>query len=86
MTIAPRYSGWPSMRNPIELHLPDGGHIMLSIAAWVGDDQRDELMALFAAADGSQRDIASAMTAIAEDLDLPITRSTGHSPTVVIIG
>jgi hypothetical protein len=80
-------SGLPGDPNAIELHLPDGGHVILSIEDAVtrlGSDG-DQLIDALIHTEGAERDVERAVTGTADRLDLRCVSSTSHHPTVIAI-
>jgi hypothetical protein len=70
----------------IELHLADGGQVVLTIdeaAARSGVDC-DGLIEVLLRVDGSEQDVERAIQAAAEDLGLHCVSSSRH-PTIVVI-
>ena len=71
---------------PIELQLPDGGHVVMSFEddrARQGDEGV-ELVGALVRADGSERDIERAIRERAEGLGLRCETSSEH-PTAILI-
>ena len=79
--------GRPGDDGPIEVHLPDGGHVIVAI-----EDRTirsgaacDELIHALVWTDGSEQDIERAIVAEAQALGLRCTTSSGHHSTIVTI-
>jgi hypothetical protein len=73
--------------NAIELHLPDGGHVILSIedpVTRLGADG-DQLIDVLIHTEGAECDVERALTGTAERLDLRCVSSTSQHPTVIAI-
>ena len=77
----------PGDDGPIEVHLPDGGHVIVAI-----EDRTircsavcDELIHTLVWTDGSEQDIERAIVAQAQALGLRCTTSSGHHSTIVAI-
>jgi hypothetical protein len=72
---------------PIELHLPDGGHVIMTIddATIRCSADCDELIGVLVRADGSEHDVERAVIAEAHALGLRCTSSTSQHPTVLVI-
>jgi hypothetical protein len=76
----------PGGDDAIEVHLPDGGHVIIAM-----EDQAtrqsgfcDELIPALLAADGSEHDIEEAILAQAGRLGLHCDSSSSH-PTVIVV-
>ena len=72
--------------DPIELHLPDGGHVIVAFedaATRLGEDG-DEFVDTLLHADGSERDVERAIRTQAEGLGLGCY-STSQHPTRIVI-
>jgi hypothetical protein len=75
------------VEEPIEVHLPDGGRIVVAFA-----DARsrlrasDQLIETILRADGSELDMEQAIEDDVRALGLPCRCSTGRHPTVIVIG
>ena len=81
MTDQPGYDG------PIEVHLPDGGHVIVAI-----EDRTirrsavcDELIHTLVWTDGTEQDVERAVVAEARAFGLRCTTSSGHHSTIVAI-
>ena len=79
--------GRPGDDGPIEVHLPDGGHVIVAI-----EDRTirrsavcDELIRTLVWTDGSEHDVERAIVAEAQALGLRCTTSSGHHSTIVAI-
>jgi hypothetical protein len=72
---------------PIELHLPDGGHVIVTISDRItrDGDRATELVAAMVSADGSELGVAATIREEAADLGLDCT-TDGRHPTVIRIG
>jgi hypothetical protein len=80
-------SGLPGDDHAIELHLPDGGHVILTIedsTTRLGD-AADQLIGTLLKADGGEHEIERALVATAGTLGLVCSVSTHHHPTVLSI-
>ena len=72
---------------PLELHLPDGGHVIVAFAnldVRVGADG-DELLETLLQVDGSEAEVARAISEAVECRGLTCTTSTDRHPTVVVV-
>jgi molybdopterin biosynthesis enzyme MoaB len=72
---------------PIELHLPDGGQVIVTISDRIArdGDRAVELVVAMVSADGSEPGVAATIREEAEDLGLDYT-TNGRHPTVIRIG
>ena len=72
---------------PIEVHLPDGGHLIVAIEDHTIRTSAvcDELIRALVWTDGSEHDIERAVVAEAQALGLRCTTSSGHHSTIVAI-
>jgi hypothetical protein len=72
---------------PIELHLPDGGQVIVTISDRItrDGDRATELVAAMVSADGSELGVAATIQEEAEDLGLDCT-TNGRHPTSITIG
>ncbi len=76
----------PSQK-PIEVHLADGGHVIVSITdapTRLGSDA-DDLVAVLVQTDGSERDVERAIRAEATELGLDCASSATDHPTIIVI-
>jgi hypothetical protein len=73
---------------PIEVHLADGGHVIVSItdAPTRHGSEADDLVAVLVQTDGSERDVERAIRAEATELGLDCASSTTDHPTIIVIG
>jgi hypothetical protein len=80
-------SGLPGDDHAIELHLPDGGHVIVSIedATSALDVAADQLIATLLRADGGEHEVERALVETARALGLVCIASTEHHPTVLSI-
>jgi len=72
---------------PLEVHLPNGGHVIVAFSdldVRVGADA-DELLEALLEADGSEADVARAIADAVECRGLSCTTSTDRHPTVVVV-
>jgi hypothetical protein len=72
---------------PIEIHLEDGGHVILTIedpAARVGEDA-DRLIGTLLRVDGSEHDVERAIASEADELGLRCVAAPGEHPTVLVL-
>jgi hypothetical protein len=72
---------------PIELHLADGGHVILAIEdpAMRASADGDRLVEILVRADGSEHDVERAIQEVAEGLGLSCVPSLGHHATILTI-
>jgi hypothetical protein len=77
----------PVERSPIELHLADGGHVIVAFADPTTRDGEiaDAFVAAILQVDGGERDVERAICAEAADLGLHCAVSTSRHPTVLVI-
>ena len=77
----------PGDDGPIEVHLPDGGHVIVAIQdrAIRSSAVCDELIHTLVWTDGSEHDIERAIVAEAQAFGLRCTTSSGHHSTIVTI-
>jgi hypothetical protein len=72
---------------PIEVHLPDGGHVIVVIQDQMtrlsGDC--DELVPTLLRADGTEQDVERAIREQAADLGIECTSSPNQHPTVILL-
>lgn len=72
---------------PIEVHLADGGRVVVSFAnARSRLQASDQLIETILHAEGSEHDVERAIEEGILALGLPCRCSTGRSPTVIVIG
>jgi hypothetical protein len=72
---------------PIEVHLPDGGHVVLAFAdAGTRLGVGDRLIATLLRADGSEDDVGRAIQEDLRELGLQCTCSTDLGATLIVIG
>ena len=72
---------------PIEVHLPDGGHVVLAFAdAGTRLGVGDRMIATVLRVDGSEHDVERAIQDELRELGLPCTCSTDPTSTVIVIG
>ena len=72
--------------DPIELHLPDGGHLIVTIAdANLHREATTVLVDTLVTADGTEAEIGRAISELAEDLGLSVTESADRHPTVIVV-
>jgi hypothetical protein len=79
---APRWDG-----APIEVHLEDGGQVILEIedpATRLGEDA-DRLIGTLLRADGSEHDVERAIASEADELGLHCVTAPGEHPTVLVL-
>jgi hypothetical protein len=72
---------------PIELHLPDGGHLIVSIEDRLTrlSSDGDSLVDALLRTDGSEQEIEREIQAIADALGLRCLVSSTRHPTVVVL-
>jgi hypothetical protein len=71
---------------PIELHLPDGGHVIVTFAeASLRSDAATVVVDTLVTADGTEAEIGRAISELAEDLGLSATESPDRHPTVIVV-
>ena len=78
-------TGGPGVDHPIELHLPDGGHVVLMIEdvpTRLSSDC-DRLIETLLRVDGAEHDVERAIRADADAMGLRCATSGGHHPTVI---
>jgi hypothetical protein len=83
--IAGDVTGRSGADEPIQLHLPDGGHVIVDFADAAARADGSLLVDALIAADGSEQDVGRA---ILEDLagsGLTASVSDTHRPTVVVV-
>ncbi|MEA2518871.1 MAG: hypothetical protein QOF49_951 [Chloroflexota bacterium] len=80
-------SSAPRNADAIELHLPDGGHLIVSIedAATRHSPDCDQLIGTLLRADGGEHEVERAIVETASGLGLVCIPSTEHHPTTVSI-
>jgi hypothetical protein len=74
-------------RSPIELHLADGGHVIVAFADPAARDGEigDAFVAAILEVDGGERDVERAICHEAADLGLHCAVSASRHPTVLVI-
>ena len=74
-------------RSPIELHLSDGGHVIVAFADPTARDGEigDAFVAAILEVDGGERDVERAICDEAADLGLHCAVSATRHPTVLVI-
>ena len=77
----------PAGAPPIEVHLPDGGCVILSFDLHDADGGRleDDIVAALLAADGTEHDVAQAIRGRAVAVGLRAVLSLDSHPTIVVI-
>lgn len=77
----------PGDDGPIEVHLPDGGHVIVAIEDRTIRSSAvcDELIRALVWTDGSEHDIEREIVAEAQSFGLRCTTSSGHHSTIVTI-
>ena len=72
---------------PIEVHLPDGGHLTLAFDGTDADlgSDGDDLIPTLLRTDGSERDVEQAIRAQASEMGLDCATSTGRHSTSIVI-
>jgi hypothetical protein len=77
----------PPGDQPIEVHLSDGGRIVVSFVDVLARNQAsDQLIATILRVDGSEHDIEQAIEDDIRALGLTCTCSTSRGPTEIVIG
>ena len=77
----------PAERLPIELHLADGGHVIVAFTDPAARDGAigDAFVAAILKVDGGERDVERAICDEASELGLRCATSTSRNPTVLVI-
>ena len=70
---------------PIELHLPDGGHVIVSFADPIAVADGSGVVDTLLSGD-TERDVERAIVNDLKGSDLTCTVSADHHPTVIVIG
>ncbi|HEY7970674.1 MAG TPA: hypothetical protein VID95_11820 [Candidatus Limnocylindrales bacterium] len=70
---------------PIELHLPDGGHVIVSFADPIAVADSSGVVDTLLSGD-TERDVERAIVDDLKGSNLTCTVSDGHHPTVIVIG
>ena len=85
-TARPRadVNGRTGDHGPIEVHLPDGGHVIVSFADAAVADSGGVVDTLLTG--DTERDVERAIVDDLKGSDLTCTVSPGHHPTVIVIG
>jgi hypothetical protein len=72
---------------PIEVHLADGGRIIVSFVDILSRNQAsDQLITTILRVDGSEQEVEQAIEDDIRALGLSCTSSTGRGPTEIVIG
>jgi len=77
----------PATDEPIEVHLGDGGRIVVEFAdAGSRVVAGDQLIETILRVDGNEHDVEQAIADDVRALGLPCRCSNGHGPTIIVIG
>jgi hypothetical protein len=77
----------PAAGGPIDVHLADGGHVIVDFddSVVIEGPARDAIVAALIRAEGSEHDLEQAIVAEARVCGLVASVSTAHHPTTVVI-